>query len=96
LSVSVAAGNTALVDIDRSGASEMVPQPGAIDNSAAVIIHARIRNSKQDTWVGEIDDLVNEHCMTHRETSSAMTMPWNHAWTPAAGEAQKPAIVRIK
>jgi hypothetical protein len=44
----------------------MVPQPRAVDNSAAVIIHALIRNSKQDTWVGEID-LVNEHCMAHRK-----------------------------
>jgi hypothetical protein len=45
----------------------MVPQPKAVDNSAAVIIQAFIRNSKQDTWVGEIDDLVNEHCITHRK-----------------------------
>ncbi len=74
----------------------MVPQPGAVDNTAAVIIHARIRHSKQDTWVGEIDDLVNKGCMTHREISSAMTMPRNHARTPTAGEAQKSAIVRIK
>ena len=45
----------------------MVPQPRAVDNSAAVIIHALIRNSKQDTWVGQIDDLVNENCMAHRK-----------------------------
>jgi len=45
----------------------MVLQPRAVDNSAAVIIHARIRKSKQDTWVSEIDDLVNEQCMTHRK-----------------------------
>ena len=45
----------------------MVPQPGVVDNSAAVIIHALIRNSKQDTWVGEIDEVVNEGCMAHRK-----------------------------
>jgi hypothetical protein len=44
----------------------MMPQPGAVDNSAAVSIHALIRNSKKDTWVGEVDDLVNERCMAHR------------------------------
>ena len=53
----------------------MVPQPEAVANSAAIIIHALIRNSKQDTCVGEIDDLVNEHCMAHRKGYSAMTMP---------------------
>jgi hypothetical protein len=68
----------------------MVPQPGAVDNSTAVTIHARIRNSKQDRWVSEIDDLLNEHCMTHRETSSAMTMPLNHAWTRAAKRHKSP------
>jgi hypothetical protein len=66
---------TALPDIDRCGASEMVPQPEAIDSSAAVIIHALIRGSTQATWVGELDDLVNEHCMAHRKGYSAMTMP---------------------
>jgi hypothetical protein len=45
----------------------MMPQPGAVDNSAAVTIHAHIRKSKHDTWVSEIDDLVNEQCMTHRK-----------------------------
>ena len=53
----------------------MVPQPEAVDSSAAVIIHALIRDSKQETWVGEIDDLVNERCMAHRKGYSAMTMP---------------------
>ena len=43
----------------------MVLQPGAADNNAAVIIHAPSGDSKQ----GEIDDLVNERCMTHREPS---------------------------
>jgi hypothetical protein len=68
----------------------MMPQPGAVDNSAAVTIHAHIRKSKHDTWVSEIDDLVNEQCMTHRETSSAMTMPLNPAWTPAARRRKNP------
>ena len=68
----------------------MMPQPTAVDNSAAVIIHAPIGNSKQDTWVGEIDDLVNQHCMTHREASSAMTMPPNQAWTLAARRRKTP------
>jgi hypothetical protein len=68
----------------------MVLQPRAVDNSAAVIIHARIRKSKQDTWVSEIDDLVNEQCMTHRGTSSAMTMPLNPAWIPAARRRKSP------
>jgi hypothetical protein len=45
----------------------MMPQPGAVDNSAAVTIHALIRKSKQDTWAGEIDDFVNEQCMAHRK-----------------------------
>jgi len=45
----------------------MMPQPAAVDNSAAVIIHVLSRNSKQDTSAGEIDDLVNEQCMTHRK-----------------------------
>ena len=45
----------------------MVPQPRAVDDSAAVIIHALIRNLKQNAWVGEIDDLVNENCMAHRK-----------------------------
>ena len=44
----------------------MARQPAVVDNSTAVTIHARIRNSKQDRWVSEIDDFVNEHCMTHR------------------------------
>jgi hypothetical protein len=60
-------GDTALVDIDGRGASEMVPQPGAADNNAAVIIHALIRISKHDTCAGENDDLVNEQCMAHRK-----------------------------
>lgn len=47
----------------------MVLQPGAADNNAAVIIHAPSRDSKQKTWAGEIDDRVNERCMTHRERS---------------------------
>jgi len=68
----------------------MVLQPGAADNNAAVIIHALIRDSKQNTCAGEIDDLVNERCMTHREPSSAMTMPLNHAWTPAARRRKSP------
>ena len=41
----------------------MVLQPGAVDNSAAVIIHALTRNSKQDTLAGAIADLENEYCM---------------------------------
>ena len=45
----------------------MVPQPGAVDNSAAISTHALIRKSKKDTWAGEIDDLVNERCMAHRK-----------------------------
>ena len=45
----------------------MVLQPGAADNNAAVIIHALIRDSKQNTCAGEIDDLVIEQCMAHRE-----------------------------
>ena len=72
----------------------MVPQPAAADKSAA-IIHALSRNSKQDTWVGEIDDLVNEGCMAHRKgyfrNDHAPEIP--HA--TAGEEAQKPAIGRI-
>jgi hypothetical protein len=66
----------------------MVPQPGAVDNSAAVIIHAFIRNSKKDTWVGEIDDLVNEHCMAHRKgyfrNDHAPEIPHGHGRRGAA------------
>jgi hypothetical protein len=73
----------------------MMPQPGAVDNSAAVIIHALIRKSKQDTWAGEIDDFVNEQCMAHRKgyfrNDHAPEIP--HA--TAGEEAQKPAIGRI-
>ena len=68
----------------------MARQPAVVDNSTAVTIHTRIRNAKQDTWVSEIDDLVNEHCMTHRETTPAMTMPLSHAWTPAARRRKSP------
>ena len=45
----------------------MVPQPGAVDNSAAISTHVLIGNSKKDPWVGEIDDLVNERCIAHRK-----------------------------
>ena len=65
LSLKLSAGDIAIVDIDGRGASEMVPQPGAVDSSAAVIIHALSRNSKQGTLAGAIADLVNEHCMPH-------------------------------
>jgi len=41
----------------------MVPHPRAVDNNAAVIIHAPSRNSKH----GESDDLVVAQCMAHRE-----------------------------
>ena len=74
----------------------MVLQPGAADNNAAVIIHALIRDSKQNTCAGEIDDLVIARCMTHREPSSAMTMPPESRMDTGGEEAQKPAIGRIK
>ena len=96
LSRRLSAGNTALVDTKRLGAPEMVLQPGAVDNSAAVIIHALTRNSKQDTLAGAIADLVNEYCMAHREATPAMTMPLKHRRTTGGDEAQKPAIRRIK
>ena len=60
----------------------MMAQPGAADNNAAVIIHALIRNSKEDRWAGEIDDLLNEHCMAHRagyfRNDHAPEMPHGH------------------
>ena len=45
----------------------MMPQPCAVDNSVAASIHALTRQSKRDSGVGEVDDLVNEHCMAHRK-----------------------------
>lgn len=92
LSLKLSAGNTAIVDIDRWGASEMVPQPGAVDKSAAVIIHALIRNSKQDTWAGEIVDLVNECCMAHRKGYFRNDHAPKYRRDTGGEEAQKPAI----
>ena len=60
-------GTTALVDIVRLGASEMMPQPCEADDSAAVSIKALTRQSKTAPWATEVDDLGNEGCTGHRE-----------------------------
>ena len=66
----------------------MVPHPRALDNNAAVIVHAPSRNSKQS----EIDDLVIAQCMAHRKGYFRN----DHALKPrmdmGGEEAQKPAI----
>ena len=60
----------------------MAPQLGAVDKSATSIIHALIRNSKQNTWVREIDDLLNQQCMAHRQrycrNDHALEIPHGH------------------
>ena len=70
----------------------MVPQPEATDNSAAIIIHALSRNSKQDTWVGEIVDLVNERCMAPRKGYFRNDHAPKYRRDTGGEEAQKPAI----
>ena len=73
----------------------MVPQPGAVDNSAAVIIHAPSRNSKQDLWVGEVDDLVSEYCMAHRQRYFRNDHAPESRMDTGGEEAQKHALGRI-
>jgi hypothetical protein len=73
----------------------MVPQPTPVDNSTAVIIHAHIRKSKHDIWVSEIDDLVNEQCMTHRKGYFRNDHAPESRTATDGEEAQKPAIGRI-
>ena len=95
LSLTLSAGNSVLVNIDRFGASEMVLQPGAADNSAAAIIHALSRNSKQDTLAGAIADLVNEHCMAHREGYFRNEHAPEYRRDTEGEKVQKPAIGHI-
>ena len=73
----------------------MVLQPGAVDNSAAVIIHALRRNSKQDTFAGAIADLVNEHCIAHRKGYFRNDYAPKYRRYMGGEEAQKPPIGHI-
>jgi hypothetical protein len=69
----------------------MVPHPRAVDNNAAVIVHAPSRDSKQ----GEIDDLVIAQCMAHRKGYFRNDHALKYRVDTGSDEAQKPAIGRI-
>jgi hypothetical protein len=57
-------GGTALADVARLGASEIIPQPWETDDNAAISIKALTRRSKTAAWANEAD-LGNERCTGH-------------------------------